>query len=84
MSRIATPGTIADTPAKSQPLLESVEKSLGSVPNLFRLLLMAVTTATPPIRFWQRPLPNWTKQRSLRTALAHQPMPKRMLPYPLP
>ena len=38
MSRIATPGTIADTPAKSQPLLESVEKSLGSVPNLFRLL----------------------------------------------
>lgn len=38
MSRIATPATIADTPAKSQPLLESVEKSLGSVPNLFRLL----------------------------------------------
>lgn len=38
MSRIPTPATIADTPAKSQPLLESVEKSLGSVPNLFRLL----------------------------------------------
>lgn len=38
MSRIATPQTIADTPVLSQPLLETVEKSLGSVPNLFRLL----------------------------------------------
>ncbi len=38
MSRIPTPATIADAPAKSQPLLESVEKSLGSAPNLFRLL----------------------------------------------
>ncbi|WP_299372013.1 peroxidase-related enzyme [uncultured Tateyamaria sp.] len=38
MSRIPTPETIADTPAQSQPLLASVEKSLGSVPNLFRLL----------------------------------------------
>ncbi|WP_299618030.1 carboxymuconolactone decarboxylase family protein [uncultured Tateyamaria sp.] len=38
MSRIATPQTIADTPVQSQPLLETVEKSLGSVPNLFRLL----------------------------------------------
>lgn len=37
MSRIATPATIADAPEKSQPLLEAVEKQLGSAPNLFRL-----------------------------------------------
>ena len=38
MSRIPTPATIADTPAKSQPLLEAVHKQLGSVPNMFRLI----------------------------------------------
>ncbi len=38
MSRIPTPTTIAHAPEKAQPLLQSVEQSLGSVPNLFRLL----------------------------------------------
>lgn len=38
MSRITTPATIADTPEASQPLLEGVKKSLGTVPNLFRLI----------------------------------------------
>lgn len=38
MSRIPTPATITDAPEKSQPMLQSVEISLGSVPNLFRLL----------------------------------------------
>ena len=38
MSRIPTPATIADAPAQSQPLLENVQKSLGSVPNLFRIV----------------------------------------------
>lgn len=38
MSRIPTPATIADAPAKSQPLLEAVHKQLGSVPNMFRLI----------------------------------------------
>lgn len=38
MSRIPTPATIADAPAASQPLLEGVQKSLGSTPNLFRLV----------------------------------------------
>ena len=38
MTRIATPGTIADAPAKAQPLLEAVKKQLGSVPNLFRVV----------------------------------------------
>lgn len=37
MSRLPTPATVADAPAASQPLLESVQKSLGSVPNLFRI-----------------------------------------------
>ena len=37
MSRIPTPPSIATSPAASQPLLEAVNKQLGSVPNLFRL-----------------------------------------------
>lgn len=38
MSRISTPATIADAPEKSQPLLEGVNKQLGVVPNLFRVV----------------------------------------------
>ncbi len=38
MSRIPTPATIAGTPASAHPLLEAVQESLGSVPNLFRLV----------------------------------------------
>ncbi len=38
MSRIPTPSSIAASPAASQPLLEAVDKQLGSVPNLFRLV----------------------------------------------
>lgn len=38
MSRIPTPATIGDAPVASQPLLESVKKQLGLVPNLFRLV----------------------------------------------
>jgi uncharacterized peroxidase-related enzyme len=38
MSRIPTPATVAEAPAKSQPLLEAVQKQLGSVPNMFRLI----------------------------------------------
>lgn len=38
MSRIPTPADIADAPAASQALLQGVEKMLGSVPNLFRLV----------------------------------------------
>lgn len=37
MSRIQLPATIEAAPAASRPLLEGVEKMLGSVPNLFRL-----------------------------------------------
>ncbi len=37
MSRIATPASVEAAPAASQPLLETVSKQLGSVPNLFRL-----------------------------------------------
>src|SRR5476649_1755900 len=37
MSRITTPSSIATSPAASQPLLEAVNKQLGSVPNLFRV-----------------------------------------------
>jgi len=38
MSRIPTPATIADAPAAAQPLLETVNKQLGTVPNMFRLI----------------------------------------------
>ena len=38
MSRIHTPASIATAPAASQPLLQAVEKQLGIVPNLFRLV----------------------------------------------
>ncbi len=37
MSRIPTPSSIAASPAASQPLLEAVNKQLGSVPNVFRV-----------------------------------------------
>ena len=38
MSRIVTPASIPASPAKSQPLLEAVQKQLGMVPNLFRVV----------------------------------------------
>lgn len=38
MSRIPTPATINDAPEASRPLLHGVQKSLGSVPNLFRIV----------------------------------------------
>ena len=38
MTRIATPASIATSPSTSQPLLEAVNKQLGSVPNLFRVV----------------------------------------------
>lgn len=38
MSRISTPATIEAAPAASQPLLQAVQKQLGSVPNLFRVV----------------------------------------------
>ncbi len=38
MSRIATPGSIEASPAESQSLLQAVQRQLGSVPNLFRVV----------------------------------------------
>jgi len=38
MSRIPTPGTIADAPEAARPLLEAVNSQLGIVPNLFRIV----------------------------------------------
>ena len=38
MSRIPTPASIADAPAASRAGLQAVEKQLGVVPNLFRLV----------------------------------------------
>lgn len=41
MPRISQPATIADAPAASQPLLETVVSQLGSAPNLFRLVAVS-------------------------------------------
>lgn len=38
MSLIPTPASIEATPEAAQPLLAAVKKSLGTVPNLFRLI----------------------------------------------
>jgi uncharacterized peroxidase-related enzyme len=38
MSRLPTPATIETSPAAAQPLLAAVQKQLGVVPNLFRLV----------------------------------------------
>jgi uncharacterized peroxidase-related enzyme len=38
MSRLVTPATIDEAPAPARPHLEAVQKQLGSVPNLFRLV----------------------------------------------
>ncbi len=38
MSRIPTPTTVEEAPENSQALLRAVEKQLGSVPNLFRIV----------------------------------------------
>ncbi|MFM0339772.1 carboxymuconolactone decarboxylase family protein [Paraburkholderia fungorum] len=38
MTRIATPATVAEAPAASQPLLQAVDRQLGAVPNLFRMV----------------------------------------------
>lgn len=38
MSRIATPSTIEEAPAASQPLLRAVKAQLGVSPNMFRLV----------------------------------------------
>jgi len=38
MSRIAIPASVEAAPSASQPFLEAVNKQLGSVPNLFRLV----------------------------------------------
>lgn len=43
MSRIPYPINIAAAPDASQPLLQAVEKQLGSVPNLFRLASVSPT-----------------------------------------
>jgi len=44
MARISYPSDIHTAPPAAQPLLEGVQKSLGSVPNLFRIV--AVSPAT--------------------------------------
>ena len=38
MSRIPTPPSIEEAPLGAQPLLQAVQKQLGSVPNLFRIV----------------------------------------------
>jgi uncharacterized peroxidase-related enzyme len=41
MPRIAIPATIDAAPAAAQPLLQAVQKQIGSTPNLFRLVSLS-------------------------------------------
>lgn len=43
MSRIATPASILAAPAAAQPMLTAVNKQLGVVPNLFRMIANSPT-----------------------------------------
>lgn len=38
MTRLATPATIDAAPEAARPLLQAVQRQIGSVPNLFRLI----------------------------------------------
>ncbi|XUR32168.1 Carboxymuconolactone decarboxylase family protein (plasmid) [Rhizobium leguminosarum bv. trifolii] len=38
MSRIPTPATIEEAPEASRPVLETIQKQIGSVQNIFRLV----------------------------------------------
>lgn len=38
MSRLTVPTVIADAPERARPLLETVQKQIGRVPNLFRAM----------------------------------------------
>ena len=38
MSYIPTPATIKEAPEASQPILETIRKQIGTVPNIFRLV----------------------------------------------
>jgi uncharacterized peroxidase-related enzyme len=38
MSRIPTPASVNEAPAATKPLLETVQRQLGVVPNMFRLI----------------------------------------------
>ena len=64
MSRIAVPAREA-APAASQPLLDAVEKQLGVVPNLFRLVALSPAALQGFLglngALWARP---WTSGRA--------------------
>jgi uncharacterized peroxidase-related enzyme len=46
MSRIPTPATIEDAPEASRPILEAIQKQMGSVPNVFRLVSNSTAALT--------------------------------------
>lgn len=53
MSRLTIPATIDAVPAASQPGLHAVQKQLGSVPNLFRLVAQSPALLTAYLGFSQ-------------------------------
>lgn len=44
MSQIPTPATIGDAPEASRPILESIQKQMGRVPNIFMLIANSPAT----------------------------------------
>ncbi len=46
MSRIPTPATINEAPEASRPILEAIQKQIGSPPNIFRLVSNSAAALT--------------------------------------
>ncbi len=53
MSRLTIPATVEAAPVASQPSLHAVQKQLGSVPNLFRLVAQSPALLTAYLGFSQ-------------------------------
>jgi len=51
MSYIKTPSSIEDAPEQSRPVLQAVEKQLGSVPNIFRIISNSPTVLSGFVGF---------------------------------
>ena len=53
MSRLPTPATIENAPAASRPLLQAVNRKLGTVPNLFRVASNSSAALQGYLALWE-------------------------------
>lgn len=75
MSRIPTPATIDEAPEASRPILETIQKQIGSVPNIFRLVSNSPASLTGLTSLQgalgKGKLPSATRERALAMAEAN-------------